>query len=144
MRFNNNLLLLASFLGVATARRRGCVLQLGQTAGTGFYNPVEGETLQQIAADFCTTGTELLRLNDGKSPTPQYNYNVPCKSRQRDCARIAGSDNGYYTVVADDQLQSISNDFCTDNDKLRSLNPQSIKGSSLTTGSIIVVPCSWN
>ncbi|KAI9055402.1 hypothetical protein LZ554_000356 [Drepanopeziza brunnea f. sp. 'monogermtubi'] len=144
MRFNNNLLLLASILGVASALRRGCRPEQGNT-GLGFYTIVGSDTLGVVAADFCTDSPNLLNYNSGVSFVPGAFYKVPCRARTRDCGRIKGSENGYYTIVSGDQLRFIAEDFCTTVAELQRMNSDLIKNpDSIQAGWIIQVPCSWN
>ncbi|EKD13498.1 hypothetical protein MBM_08216 [Drepanopeziza brunnea f. sp. 'multigermtubi' MB_m1] len=89
MRFNNNLFLLAPFLGVATALRRGCKLDTSSgAAGTGitgfytltgsdtllekdpgsnntgrYYTVFNGDELTPIAEDFCTSVGNVQYMN---------------------------------------------------------------------------------
>ncbi|EKD18091.1 uncharacterized protein L3040_007728 [Drepanopeziza brunnea f. sp. 'multigermtubi'] len=146
MRFNNNLLL-ASFLGVATALRRTCWTDpASDLPRTGFYSMTNLDTWSNVAADFCTSVTNLQNLNPNP-PITTHNYiRVPCRyPRIRDCSRIPGTDYGYYTVVdgEEDQLTSIGQDFCSDVDELADLNPD-ITMYMVSSGMVLKVPCSWN
>ncbi|KAJ5041629.1 uncharacterized protein L3040_005207 [Drepanopeziza brunnea f. sp. 'multigermtubi'] len=147
MRFNSNLFLLASLFGVGTALRRSCKPDDTDpdNSGNGWYTVTRNDNLQKVALDFCSKGTDLAKLNVG---TPFYDgniYTVPCKIRRRDCARIPGSDYGYYTVVDGDLFNAIASDFCADTTSLKSLNPDTVKkDNSITPGSILRVPCGWN
>ncbi|EKD18036.1 putative Ecp7(P20) [Drepanopeziza brunnea f. sp. 'multigermtubi' MB_m1] len=145
MRFNNSLFLLASFLGVATAFRRSCRPNAsGKPAGTGFYTITTSDTWENIAADFCSSAGELKVMNHATSFETGAFLSVPCKTRKRDCSRIQGDSegNGYYTVVAGDDLANIAGDFCTDANTLQQKNPTT--SSNPQAGAILVVPCGWN
>ncbi|EKD18063.1 putative Ecp7(P20) [Drepanopeziza brunnea f. sp. 'multigermtubi' MB_m1] len=141
MRFNNNLFLLASFFGVAIAFRRTCRPDLtGEITGTGYYTVTNFDTLQQIAADFCSAQEEMDAINlnvDLKSSTI---LKVPCRTRKRDCSRIKGDYNRYYTFVDSDQLSMIAADFCIDVNTLRSLNPDASE-TTLSPKEVLKVPC---
>ncbi|EKD21779.1 uncharacterized protein L3040_005289 [Drepanopeziza brunnea f. sp. 'multigermtubi'] len=151
MRFNNNFLI-ASFLGVATALRRGCSPDINSgspmAAGTGFYTIVESDTIEIVAADFCTDVPTLERINHYPEATFSKGniYRVPCRARNRDCARIQGSDKGYYTINEGDMLKGIAEDFCTSTENLEALNPDLIKFApdDMPLGDRLKVPCSWN
>ncbi|EKD12507.1 uncharacterized protein L3040_008168 [Drepanopeziza brunnea f. sp. 'multigermtubi'] len=147
MRFNNNLLLLASFLGVATAFRRRCNPDLAtQRTGIGSYTWASSDNWTVVAADFCSSVKELQEMNAGPTVEEGNVLRVPCRYRKRDCARIQGSDNGYYTVVDSDDLSLIAADFCTTDDGLKSLNSDLLANNTitLTPGLIVQVPCTWN
>ncbi|EKD18824.1 putative Ecp7(P20) [Drepanopeziza brunnea f. sp. 'multigermtubi' MB_m1] len=144
MRFDNNLLL-ASFLGVATAFRRSCRPDTtSHGTDTGFYSITNTDTLTNIAADFCTTISELQNLNNNAPTTTGDILKVPCKARKRDCSRIPGSDYGYYTIVEGDDLATIGADFCTDANGLAIINDNLIAPPPLSPGMVLEVPCSWN
>ncbi|EKD14556.1 uncharacterized protein L3040_000079 [Drepanopeziza brunnea f. sp. 'multigermtubi'] len=142
MRFNNNLFLLASFLGAATAFRRTCRPATAKD-GTGFYTMTKSDQWDTIAADFCVSVEELAGMNPRDFGKPGDVFKVPCKVRKRDCARIANSAYGYYTVANGDNLQAIGNDFCSDVDTIKWLNPD-IKSDSVAPGKVVKVFCNWN
>ncbi|EKD15844.1 uncharacterized protein L3040_003300 [Drepanopeziza brunnea f. sp. 'multigermtubi'] len=144
MRFNTNLLL-ASFLGVATAFRRGCRPDLtSQVSGTGYYTMTDKDTWDVVAADFCTTGPELQKLNPDPAPASQGIIRVPCRVRKRDCARVPGQDNGYYRAVEGDDLTLIATDFCMTVYFLQFLNPGVENSEKVTPGTIYKVSCTFN
>ncbi|KAJ5054512.1 uncharacterized protein L3040_000783 [Drepanopeziza brunnea f. sp. 'multigermtubi'] len=148
MRFNNNLLLIASFLGVATALRRGCRVDnsgAAGTSGTGFYTFTANDRLDAVAADFCSNEGNLRNLNPGVSFSAGTFIRVPCKVRQRDCAKIPNSSNGYYKIVSGDQLRFIADDFCTSTTVLQNMNSDVIKNiNAIFPDDILQVPCAWN
>ncbi|EKD11873.1 uncharacterized protein L3040_009044 [Drepanopeziza brunnea f. sp. 'multigermtubi'] len=144
MRFNNNFLWLASFLGVATALRRGCRPDTKSDTGAGFYTFTVLDTWISVAGDFCTNQVEMQKMNPGISFEPGDICYVPCKVRTRDCSRIPGSNDGYYTVVEGDEVTPVAEDFCSTVEDLTSNNPDAITSNTLTPGTILKVPCSWN
>ncbi|EKD21831.1 putative Ecp7(P20) [Drepanopeziza brunnea f. sp. 'multigermtubi' MB_m1] len=145
MRFNNNLLL-ASFFGVASAFRRSCRPDTtSDVTGLGFYTVLNTDTLASIAADFCTFASELQNINLTPPIATENFLKVPCRARKRDCSRIPGSENGYYTVVDGDNLTIIAADFCTNVKGLRLLNTDVMENTGKPTpGTVLEVPCSWN
>ncbi|EKD15783.1 uncharacterized protein L3040_003143 [Drepanopeziza brunnea f. sp. 'multigermtubi'] len=144
MRFNNNLFLLASFLGAATAFRRTCRPDLtGDVRGTGFYTKTATDLDRDVATDFCTTVPELRVMNPEFPSKAGDIFRVPCKIRKRDCSRIPTNENGYYTVVEGDYLSDISIDFCTDTRNLAKLNPD-LANTNLAPGMVLEVPCPFN
>ncbi|EKD13996.1 uncharacterized protein L3040_008000 [Drepanopeziza brunnea f. sp. 'multigermtubi'] len=145
MRFNNNLLL-ASFLGVATAIRRTCRPDTTSgVTGTGYYTVGDTDSWANIAADFCTGEGELQNMNPSGSIVLGQILKVPCKTRKRDCSRIPGDYKGYYKVVKGDELSLIASDFCTDNYNMVLLNPDIDSSSYIVTpGTDLLVPCNWN
>ncbi|EKD13497.1 uncharacterized protein L3040_008636 [Drepanopeziza brunnea f. sp. 'multigermtubi'] len=143
MRFNNNLLLIASFFGAATPFRRTCRPATAND-GKGFYTMTDIDTWDNIAADFCVSLVDLQKMNpDGPGNVGDI-FTVPCKDRERDCARIPDSTYGYYTIVDGDNWASIASDFCANVDDLRSLNPQTIVNETATAGVVVQVLCDWN
>ncbi|EKD16901.1 uncharacterized protein L3040_001184 [Drepanopeziza brunnea f. sp. 'multigermtubi'] len=145
MRFNNNLFLLASFFGAATAFRRTCTPDTtSDVAGTGCYTLTESDLWENIAADFCTNLPELKKMNPGSSSKPGEILKVPCQARKRDCSRIPGQGYGYYTVVESDDLALIAMDFCIDTLALQRLNPKVVTGYKVAPGVVLEVPCAWN
>ncbi|EKD12385.1 putative Ecp7(P20) [Drepanopeziza brunnea f. sp. 'multigermtubi' MB_m1] len=145
MRFNNNLLL-ASFLGVATAIRRSCRPDLtSSVTGTGYYTVQGTDTWANVAADFCSTESELQNMNPTTSSfSPNQIIKVLCKSRKRNCSRIPGKEFGYYTVVEGDELSLIASDFCADYTQMWLLNLTLDQSKKLAPGTILQVPCGWN
>ncbi|EKD15254.1 uncharacterized protein L3040_001623 [Drepanopeziza brunnea f. sp. 'multigermtubi'] len=145
MRFNTPLLVLASLLGAATAFRRTCRPNTSSgITGSGFYTLVAGDTWRAIAADFCTSASELQNMNNRTPFRTGAYFQVPCRPRKRDCARIPGSNFGYYRVVKGDKLTFIAEDFCTNADGMLVLNSEVIKSYNLPSGTILRVPCAWN
>ncbi|EKD16948.1 uncharacterized protein L3040_006233 [Drepanopeziza brunnea f. sp. 'multigermtubi'] len=146
MRFNKSLLLLASFLAVATAFRRKCKRDIATfRTGIGFYTWAASDNWTVVAADLCSSVKDLQDMNAGPTVEEGNVLRVPCRWRIRDCARIPGSDNGYYTVADDDELSLVAADFCTSEDGLKSLNNDLLaNNTTLTPGLIIQVPCTWN
>ncbi|EKD15024.1 putative Ecp7(P20) [Drepanopeziza brunnea f. sp. 'multigermtubi' MB_m1] len=145
MRFENKLFLLTSLFGVATAYRRSCRPDLtnGGT-GNGFYTIEKTDTWAGIAADFCTSVLDLQNMNPTTPTSTNLILTVPCKTRERDCARISGTNDGYYTVVEGDDLSSISSDFCIDNYGITLRNRGIYSSFDLHPGLVITVPCRWN
>ncbi|EKD17421.1 putative Ecp7(P20) [Drepanopeziza brunnea f. sp. 'multigermtubi' MB_m1] len=145
MRFNNNLLLVASFLGVATAYRRTCKPDTtGAVQGLGSYTLTDSDNWSIVAADFCTTLAQVQSLNSSPASEKRETLTVPCRERKRDCARISSSNEfGYYTVVDGDQLSAIASDFCIPVDALQTTN-SNVASTITTPGTILKVPCSWN
>ncbi|EKD13505.1 uncharacterized protein L3040_008627 [Drepanopeziza brunnea f. sp. 'multigermtubi'] len=144
MRFNNSLLLLASF-GTAIAFRRSCRPDnTNAVTGAGFYTMAEGDTWLNIAADFCTTLPELQRMNPSNPSKPGDIFRLACKSRKRDCARVPGYEAGYYTIAEGDELSLIAQDFCTDANVLVGGNIGVDLTKPLVPGTTIYVPCNWN
>ncbi|EKD15059.1 putative Ecp7(P20) [Drepanopeziza brunnea f. sp. 'multigermtubi' MB_m1] len=142
MRFNNNIFLLASFLGVATALRRSCHAE--EDSSTGEYQPTDTDTLQQVAGDFCVDEQRLLELNENRVPKKGQAYKVPCYPRKRDCAKITGSLYGYYTMTNEDSYKAVGQDFCINTYDLKALNPEALKDDLVHPGMVVLVPCAWN
>ncbi|EKD12154.1 uncharacterized protein L3040_003358 [Drepanopeziza brunnea f. sp. 'multigermtubi'] len=138
------LLLLASLLSVALAFRRTCRPDTaGALGGTGFYTMTNSDTWSNVAADFCTTVPELQAMNPDAPITTKNVIRVPCRTRQRDCARIPDTDFGYYTVVAGEILTLIAADFCSTPDRLSRMNTDFVD-YDIKPGMVLKVPCDWN
>ncbi|EKD13506.1 uncharacterized protein L3040_008626 [Drepanopeziza brunnea f. sp. 'multigermtubi'] len=145
MRFENKLFLLTSLFGVATAYRRSCRLKATEgDTDLGFYTVEKTDTWALIAADFCTSVANLQDLNPSPPTATNLILTVPCKTRVRDCARISGTNYGYYTVVDGDDLTNIASDFCTQRGGIISSNSGIYSEYDLYPGLIIQVPCRWN
>ncbi|KAK2767356.1 autolysin (n-acetylmuramoyl-l-alanine amidase) [Colletotrichum kahawae] len=138
------LLVLAAPFGSTLGLRRGCK---HTTASEGWYYTTSIDSLDAIAADFCTSPAVIKQWNNIQSIKPGMNLKVPCHwnaGRQRDCGKNTATD-GAYVIQSDDTLNSIAYDFCTTADKLQQMNSARITNKDLIYPDwVIQVPCSWN
>ncbi|KAM0281417.1 hypothetical protein ACHAQH_003540 [Verticillium albo-atrum] len=138
------LLVLAAFFGPSAAFRRGC-RRSGE--GEGWYRTTNQDSLDVIAADFCTSPATIRQWNNINNIRPGMDLKVSCRwnaGRQRDCQKNSARD-GAYVVVGGDNLQDIAYDFCTTSDVLQRMNLDKITNKDvIKTGWVIQVPCSWN
>lgn len=143
--YSSILITLAALLAPSLALRRAC--KHIDSASEGWYYTTSSDTLDVIAADFCTTADIIKQWNNIDSFEVGVSLKVPChwnSGSQRDCAK--NSDlYGAYVIVSGDELQDIAYDFCTTSDVLQSLNSEIITNKDfILTGDVIQVPCSWN
>ncbi|XPS81080.1 hypothetical protein M3J09_013023 [Ascochyta lentis] len=133
------LITLASAFGMSDATRRGCKSNPANP-GEGWYHTTSSDTLNKVAADFCTTPAIINQWNNRRGElSPGINIKVPCHHVTRDC-----SNKGYYTIVSGDTLTKIAPDFCTNAQELERLNKQIKNPDYIVPGQIISVPCNWH
>ncbi|KAF5982061.1 putative Ecp7(P20) [Fusarium bulbicola] len=135
---------LSSFLGVSDALRRQCKMNPNH-GGEGWYYATSIDTVENVAADFCTTPSVVRQWNNLEGELkPGMSVKVPCRVRRRDCRKNTPTD-GAYVIVSGDDLGPIAEDFCTNADVLQAMNSGTIKNKDfILPGWVIQVPCSWN
>ncbi|KAI3531378.1 hypothetical protein CABS01_13884 [Colletotrichum abscissum] len=138
------LLVMAATLGSTAALRRSCK---HTKASEGWYYTTSSDTLDILAADFCTSPQVIKEWNNIQNIKTGMNLKVPCHwnaGKQRDCAKNSAYD-GAYVVVSGDTLNKIAYDFCTTADVLQQKNSGLIKNKDLIYPDwVIQVPCSFN
>ncbi|OHF03002.1 hypothetical protein CORC01_01760 [Colletotrichum orchidophilum] len=138
------LLVLAATFGSTIGLRRGCK-HTGESEG--WYYTTKNDTLDILAADFCTKTEVIQSWNNIQTIEPGMNLKVPCHwnaGEQRDCRKNTDA-YGAYVVTGNDTLNEIAYDFCTTAVDLKNLNPNLIKNIDfIDLGWVIEVPCSFN
>lgn len=140
-----NIMLLASFLGLAAALRRGCRHDT-EKPEEGFYYVENNDKLETVAQDFCTTPDIIKQWNAITDLTPSTNIRVPCRERKRDCMGDNDNNNGDYTTLLGDKVSDIAKDFCTDPKTIEDMNKNIIrKGEDIIDADwSLRVPCPFN
>ncbi|TEA17100.1 hypothetical protein C8034_v000351 [Colletotrichum sidae] len=138
------LLVFTALFGSSAAFRRSC-RKSGE--GEGWYYTTNSDTLEAVAADFCTKPSVIQQWNHLTALKPGVNIKVPCRynaGKQRDCRKNTATD-GAYVIVSGDMLKDIAYDFCTNSDVLQRMNSAKIPNKDVIfPNTVIQVPCSWN